>query len=43
MFDDRKAGQVAAFFVDAEGGRMDVIKLVKKEGATEAEEETAEE
>ena len=29
MFDDRKAGQVAAFFVDAEGGRMDVIKLVK--------------
>lgn len=29
MFDDRKAGQVAAFFVNAEGGRMSVIKLVK--------------
>jgi len=29
MFDDRKAGQVAAFFVYAAGGRMDVIKLVK--------------
>lgn len=29
MFDDRKAGQVAAFFVQAGGGRMDVIKLVK--------------
>jgi len=29
MFNDRKAGQVAAFFVDAQGGRMDVIKLVK--------------
>lgn len=29
MFDDRKAGQVAAFFVQAGGGHMDVIKLVK--------------
>lgn len=29
MFDDQKAGQVAAFFVSAGGGHMDVIKLIK--------------
>ena len=29
MFDDQKAGQVAAFFVSARGGHMDVIKLIK--------------
>jgi uncharacterized phage-associated protein len=29
MFNDRKAGQVAAFFVNAAGGRMGVLKLVK--------------
>ncbi|MDR3517826.1 MAG: Panacea domain-containing protein [Azospirillaceae bacterium] len=29
MFDDRKAGQVAAFFVNAGGGQLDVLKLVK--------------
>ena len=29
MFDDQKAGQVAAFFVSAAGGQMDVTKLVK--------------
>ena len=29
MFNDRKAGQVAAFFADANGGRINVLKLVK--------------
>lgn len=29
MFDDRKVGQVAAYFLDAAGGRLPVIKLVK--------------
>jgi uncharacterized phage-associated protein len=29
MFDDQKAGQVAAFFVSAGGGHMDMIKLIK--------------
>lgn len=29
MFNDRKAGQVAAFFLNAAGGQLDVLKLVK--------------
>jgi len=29
MFDDQKAGQVAAFFASAGRGHMDVIKLIK--------------
>jgi hypothetical protein len=30
MFDDQKAGQVAAFLVGTGGGHMDVIKLIER-------------
>lgn len=29
MFSSRKAAQIAAFFIDAQGGQQDVLKLVK--------------